>query len=119
MYSYKATLERVVDGDTVLVKVDLGFTLTQIMRLRLRGIDTPELRGPKRRRGLRAKAYVKGQLENARTLGVRTYKVGRYGRYIADVFYSPRVISYDRIFRRRYCLNDKLVQKKLAVPVPE
>ena len=45
MYEYKAIVDRVVDGDTIDVDIDLGFstTLTK-QRVRLAGIDTPESR---------------------------------------------------------------------------
>lgn len=42
MYTYKATVLRVVDGDTVDVSIDLGFSTKTDRRLRLAGIDTPE-----------------------------------------------------------------------------
>ncbi|GAG20500.1 unnamed protein product, partial [marine sediment metagenome] len=45
MYTYRAKLDRVVDGDTVDLFVDLGFNICIKDRFRLLGIDTPELRG--------------------------------------------------------------------------
>ena len=42
MYKYKATVGRVVDGDTVDVVIDLGFKITTNQRIRLEGINTPE-----------------------------------------------------------------------------
>ena len=44
MYNYKATLLRVVDGDTVDAELDLGFKIFIKERIRLMGIDTPESR---------------------------------------------------------------------------
>ena len=46
MYEYKATVDRVVDGDTVDFIVDLGFSVKIKIRTRLAGVDTPE-RGQK------------------------------------------------------------------------
>jgi len=43
MYQYKAKAERVVDGDTIDVTIDLGFKITTHQRIRLAGIDTPEV----------------------------------------------------------------------------
>ena len=40
MYEYKAELVRVIDGDTFDVCLDFGFKLTQVVRLRLQGVDT-------------------------------------------------------------------------------
>ncbi|MHC1610385.1 MAG: thermonuclease family protein [Candidatus Methanospirareceae archaeon] len=44
-YIYKAKLERVVDGDTVDLIVDVGFYISVHQRFRLKGIDTPEIFG--------------------------------------------------------------------------
>ena len=45
MYEYKVTLDRVIDGDTVDVDIQLGFKVVlSKQRIRLHGIDTPESR---------------------------------------------------------------------------
>ena len=44
MYEYKFKLDRVVDGDTIDVVIDLGFSILHKCRVRLFGIDTPESR---------------------------------------------------------------------------
>ncbi len=43
MYQYKAKLNRVVDGDTVNLTIDLGFRLTYTANCRLAGINAPEM----------------------------------------------------------------------------
>jgi len=43
MYTYKAKLNRVVDGDTVNLTIDLGFRLTYTANCRLAGINAPEM----------------------------------------------------------------------------
>jgi len=77
-------VDRVVDGDTFDVTVDLGFRVTTYQRLRLVGVDTPEIRGPERPEGLKVKEYVKGLIEG-KELTIETFKVGKYGRYICEV----------------------------------
>lgn len=42
MYTYGCTLDRVIDGDTMAVSIDLGFRLTAKMPIRLAGINAPE-----------------------------------------------------------------------------
>ena len=42
MYHYKAKAERVIDGDTLDVNIDLGFKITTVQRIRLARINTPE-----------------------------------------------------------------------------
>ena len=44
MYYYKAEVTRIVDGDTIDVSIDLGFSVSAKARLRLYGINTPESR---------------------------------------------------------------------------
>ena len=44
MYQYKAKLIRVVDGDTVDAMIDCGFSTFKKERIRLYGINTPEVR---------------------------------------------------------------------------
>ncbi len=95
MYQYRAEVVYVVDGDTIDVAVDLGFKHTQEMRLRLAGIDTWELRGEERAKGLVAKEYV---LETFANMDPEDYvvirtkkdKQGKYGRYIATVLIMGR-----------------------------
>ena len=47
MYEYKATVDRVVDGDTVDFIVDLGFSVQMKIRGRFAGVDTPERGTPR------------------------------------------------------------------------
>ncbi len=92
MFTYKATLDRVIDGDTVDLHVDLGFSITIHERFRLAGIDTPELRPrkgtPKQRaaekvKAKTAKGYVEGFLSNAKEIHITTEKgKGKYGRWL-------------------------------------
>ena len=42
MYQYKAKIDRIVDGDTMDIVIDLGFKITTNQRIRLKGINTPE-----------------------------------------------------------------------------
>jgi len=93
MYDYNAYVIRVVDGDTYDVQIDLGFGLTYgrekaPMRLRLKNVDTPETWRPtteaEREHGEKATKFVKDLIED-RFVRVKTYKMGIYGRYEADV----------------------------------
>ncbi|MEM9214065.1 MAG: hypothetical protein AAGD25_06925 [Cyanobacteria bacterium P01_F01_bin.150] len=52
-YRYRAIATKIYDGDTITVDVDLGFhTWQKSIKLRLIGINTPELRGPERLKGI-------------------------------------------------------------------
>lgn len=114
MYEYKATLVKVVDGDTVDVDLDLGFSIVlSNQRIRLYGIDTPEsrTRDPEEKKcGKLAGQYL---IDNLGTeFVVKTHKDdarGKYGRILGELMaYSPEkdaVVS----------LNREMIEKKLAV----
>lgn len=90
MYIYNAFVDRVVDGDTYDVQIDLGFNMfMKSVRLRLRGVDTPETWRPtteaEREHGERATKFVKELIEGE-FVKIKSYKLGIYGRYEADVF---------------------------------
>lgn len=62
-FTYRAELVRVIDGDTVVLNVDLGFeTWLHNQTIRLYGIDTPEMRGEERPEGEKAKAWLQERL---------------------------------------------------------
>ncbi|WP_218841818.1 thermonuclease family protein [Winogradskyella ursingii] len=87
MYQYKAKIIDVYDGDTVTAMVDLGFLHFQQMKLRLYGIDTPELRGPERERGLEVRDILREMILDQDVI-INSYKdkQGKYGRYLANIF---------------------------------
>lgn len=80
---YKAYLERVVDGDTLHVILDLGFKIQHREILRLRGVNAPE---SKTQEGKRSSAALKHILKKVPFLVIKTTATDIYGRYIADVF---------------------------------
>ncbi|AHW60492.1 micrococcal nuclease [Draconibacterium orientale] len=112
MYTYKATVDRVVDGDTIDLVIDLGFKITTFQRIRLRGINTPETYRVKKdseeyKNGMKAKAFVIERIaNNDNEVIVETDKdVGKFGRYIGVI----------RLADNAQTLNDELVEKGFAV----
>jgi len=85
-YRYRAELNRVVDGDTLDVVIDLGFYIKIKERIRLEGVDTPEVYGVPQdseeyRMGLEAKEYVERRLaENGNQMIIETRKMGKWRR---------------------------------------
>ena len=52
LYTYKATCVRVYDGDSVTLDIQLGFNMAMLnQKIRLFGINTPEIRGANARKG--------------------------------------------------------------------
>jgi micrococcal nuclease len=85
MYEYAAQVTRVVDGDTVHARVDLGCDVRIDLTLRLYGIDTPELPTAE---GKAARDYLAGRLtEVGGRVTIKTEKDRRekYGRYLATL----------------------------------
>lgn len=82
MYSYMAKVVRWIDGDTVILKVDLGFRMSFTDAFRLMGIDTPE-------RGEEGWAEAKMEAERLAPVGssavVWTHKSDKYGRWLATI----------------------------------
>lgn len=90
LYIYKAKLSRVVDGDSVNLWVDLGFTVWVEQKFRLIGVNTPELNSSdpeERLRAFEAKNYVIEELSRADEILVESHKTEKYGRYLADITY--------------------------------
>ena len=84
-YTYKATIERVVDGDTIDVTLDLGFDVRlHKQRCRLAGIDTPESRTrdlAEKKLGLAAKDRLIELCVGSIT--IKSFGKGKYGRILA------------------------------------
>lgn len=86
MYQYKAKIIDVYDGDTVTALVDLGFLSFREMKLRLYGIDTPELRGAEKIEGRKVRDIVREMiLHKEVTINSYKDKQGKYGRYLATI----------------------------------
>jgi len=93
MYEYRATIVKIVDGDTVDVDIDLGFNVVlKDERVRIAGIDTPESRTrdlEEKKFGLAAKARVKQLLGKTCVLKTQINKSGedmkgKFGRILGD-----------------------------------
>lgn len=91
-YTYSAVCINVVDGDTIDCVIDLGFYVKYTTRLRLYGINTPEIYGPKSKtENKQISTEIKKYLENLilnKQIVVQTFKdkQDKYGRYLANVF---------------------------------
>lgn len=106
MYEYRIKkVTNVVDGDTIDVDIDLGFSVSFSQRLRLAGIDTPESRTTdkiEKALGLESKEYLKLKLKDAKDIIVKTEKPDsseKYGRILGWVFVngSDKSINHQMI----------------------
>ena len=87
-YVYKAKVVSVYDGDTCDVEIDLGFKIILKERLRLLGVDTPEIRTrdkEDKKRGLMVRDKLRDKILK-KTVLLKTSKEGKFGRYLADIW---------------------------------
>lgn len=85
LHTYKAFLDKVIDGDTLNVTLDLGFKIQHQEILRLAKINAPEKETFEGNKSTKALEKI---LKNVKFLIIKTNKTDIYGRYIADVFFS-------------------------------
>ena len=127
MYQYNAIIQKVVDGDTIEINIDLGLSAwVHNEKIRLYGVDTPEVYGIKKgsaewERGNMASEFVKKYLKENDAVIIETIKDKRekYGRYLALIYIK---IDHEiiaglagiRSIGDFYCLNDILIAKGLA-----
>ena len=96
MYQYKAKLLNVVDADTVDMLVDLGFYVGMKHRLRLYGINAPELNSSdptERALAVKAKQFVLDNLTIGETYVIDTYKDDKYGRLLAEIWVDGAMLN--------------------------
>lgn len=111
MYEYQATVNQVIDGDTIDVTIDLGFSIYQKQRVRLYGINAPETNSKdvgEREAGLSAKVFLADKVINHQ---VKLYSVkpkDKYGRYLAVVWLTDGIQAES--------LNDTMIRLGLAKP---
>jgi micrococcal nuclease len=102
MYEYRAEVVRVIDGDTLVLDLDLGFNIRNRVTARLLGVDTAETYGVSHesdeyRAGKEQAQFVREWLAKADRLIVRTNKQGKYGRWLARIENSEGEVLNDRL----------------------
>ena len=114
-YNFRVTkINRVVDGDTIDVTIDLGFDLSKKERVRVAGVDTPEKRTrdlEEKKLGKDATNWLKEKLEGAISgdddLVIRTELVGGVGKY-------GRLLGWCYIGDGDVSLNEKMIAEGYA-----
>lgn len=125
MYEYYAKVLKVIDGDTIDVEINLGFSIIRKERVRIANIDAYEtsLRGgttqAQKQIGLKGKKFLNDLILNKKVI-LRTQKEsGKYGRYIAFVYGMPSETHPDTNFvydeKNRLCVGNTMVKSGFAV----
>lgn len=108
LWRYRAKAVRVIDGDTVVMDIDLGFhTIILSEPVRLAGINTSELIGKDSVRAHEAKAFTQEWLSADPTLYIQTqlpHEREKYGRVLATIYREDDPVS----------LNEALLKAALA-----
>ena len=127
-YNFRVvSIDKVVDGDTIDVTLDLGFDICKSERVRVAGIDTPEKRTrnlEEKELGIDASEWLESQLEGAiggeEDLVIRTELkggMGKYGRLLGWLYIGyPTTCETDCKCEchKQISLNEKMVEKGYA-----
>ena len=107
-------IDKVLDGDTIDVTIDLGFDLYKKERVRIAGVDTPEKRTrdlEEKELGIHATNWLKDKLEGAISgdddLVIRTELVGGVGKY-------GRLLGWCYIGDAGVSLNEQMIEEGYA-----
>jgi micrococcal nuclease len=107
MYTYKAKLVRVINGDTLDIEIDLGFDIVIRQRLKLYGIDTPDSKSPDleiKQKGLDVKQRLIDVLTKEFIVTTILNKRGKYGRILGKVYIVDEKDN-------KVCINELLVDE--------
>lgn len=95
MYEYTAIVDKVVDGDTIDISIDLGFSVWTKQRIRLAGIDAAEHNFPF---GEATAKLVREALES-KSVRIQITKPDKYGRYLGTVFLGSDKSINDQLIK--------------------
>jgi len=112
LYHYKAEVLSVYDGDTITVMIDQGMKHFARVKVRMIGINTPEIRTKdleEKERGYAAKDYLKSRIEG-KTIVINTVKKGKFGRWLGVIW-----IYEDGMEELGESLNDEMIRVGHAV----
>ena len=111
MYTFRVkSINRIVDGDTIDVTIDLGFSININQRVRVAGIDSPEKRtrdAAEKALGIDATEWMTKRLEKAPELIIKTAvegSMGKYGRGLGWLFVGEEDVS----------LNEQMINEGFA-----
>ena len=108
MYEYKIKeVTKIIDGDTIDVVIDLGFSIYIKQRIRLAGIDAPETRTldlEEKARGFKSKEWLEEQLKDQEII-IKTTKEEKYGRMLGYLYTENHSLT----------INERMILEGFAV----
>jgi len=110
MHQYKIKkFNRIIDGDTVDVDIDLGFWVTVSYRVRLKDIDAAETRTKdleEKAEGIKARLWLEKELAREGEWIIETYKEDKYGRILGTLYLVGDSVT----------VNEKMLNEGVAKP---
>jgi len=110
MYQYKIKkINRVIDGDTVDLDIDLGFGITISQRVRLKGIDAAETRTlntEEKKKGIEARLWLEKELSREGKWIIETVKEDKYGRILGTLYLVGDPVT----------VNERMLNEGVAEP---
>lgn len=107
MYEYRAKIVEVYDGDTVTAIVDLGFRVSITEKIRLFGLNAPEVKGETRTDGLISRDKLRDKILG-KEVTIKTFKdsTEKYGRYIGEIYLESENIN-------EWLITEGLAERKI------
>ena len=110
MHQYKIKkFNRVIDGDTVDLDIDLGFGITISHRIRLKGINAPETRTKdleEKKKGIEARLWLEKELSKEGEWIIETTKEDKYGRMLGSLYLLGEPVT----------VNEKMLNEDISKP---
>lgn len=124
MYTYKCRINKVLDGDTVEIDLDLGFNIILAnQKVRMLGVDTPESRTANKEekpRGLLSKKKLQEKLPVGSWVKITTHKSDnnddKFGRILGEFILEDGTNVNKWLIENNYAVpylgeNKELVQE--------
>ena len=110
MHTYKIKkIKKIVDGDTIDVIINLGFSITISQRIRLKGINAAETRtlvAEEKEKGLKAKEWLAKELSREGEWIIETTKEDKYGRMLGTLYLVGDPVT----------VNERMINDGIANP---
>ena len=110
MYQYKVKkINKIIDGDTVDLDIDLGFGVTLSHRVRLKDVNAAETRTlniEEKTKGLAAKEWLKKEISREGEWIIETTKEDKYGRILGTLYHVGDPIT----------LNERMLNEGIVEP---
>lgn len=114
-YLYKANLDHVIDGDTLVANIDAGFGIQIQQIIRMRHVNAPELR---QQSGQAARDYLKRKIKGSKCLLIKTRSRDKFDRYVSDIFLWDGRTSTEKTLKEGDYLNQIMLDSGHGVYAP-